>query len=209
MPGDGGIVVEAKLLESFHARETRIEETAALSALGPLGHLRLEQRRQIGKRCLLLARGLGDECPKTRPRGRQMASLARAATSASSAPVFACALTGRLPLPAERRSPKARARARRWPRGAARDRQAGLARVALPVGPGRQLPPVEGSRRERAPDRQLDPGPRSALALLGKRQRAGERPRLAPEQLEVVIERGGDAESALCALVASDLASGW
>jgi hypothetical protein len=63
---DVRVLLEAEILEALYERKARVDEPAALSALGALLHLGLEQRRQVGQRALALAGGLGVERAEAR-----------------------------------------------------------------------------------------------------------------------------------------------
>ena len=58
--------------------------------------------------------------------------------------------------------------------------------------------------RDRAPERIKAAGPRPAVALLGQRERAGQSPGLAREQLEVVVKDRAGGVAAVQAFVARD-----
>ena len=70
--GDLGVVGEPEVLEPFDLREPCVDQSALLAPLGAFGHLRLQQRPEIGDGGLLLAERFGRECFESAADGREL-----------------------------------------------------------------------------------------------------------------------------------------
>jgi len=72
---DGGVVVEAEVLEPLEHGEAGVEQAAALSALGALGDLGFEQGGEVGERRLLRSGGFLGERAEAAAHGGQVQLL--------------------------------------------------------------------------------------------------------------------------------------